>query len=106
MDSAEKDQFLQPGSDHLAQTQQLQNKVSANLAILTGQTTPDNQVVPIIQQPVLEGSLAENSNTEMDLEDLMDGLNGRTRTDPSRNFLKIFLGRLKKKNPDKEVVSN
>lgn len=106
MDPAKKNQFLQPGSDHLAQTQQLQNNVSANLAILTGQTTPANQVVPIIQQPVLEGSLAENSNPEMDLEDLMDGLKGRPRTDPSRNFLKIFLGRLKKKNPDKEVVSN
>lgn len=103
MDAAQREIIIQPGIDHPSTTNNLHNKIASSLSTALGQEIVPAQLVPTAQQ-LPEAALAQEPQPEMDLDDLYSGLKGRPRTDPSKNFLKVFLGRLKKKNPEKEVV--
>ena len=105
MDTAQKGQIIQPGSDHPVNSQNLQNDIASSLSAALGQKISSAQVAPLDQQTVVSSELSQDPHPETDWDDLYNGLKGRPRTDPSKNFLKVFLGRLRKKDPEKEVIS-
>lgn len=93
---------VQPGIDTKSQAQDLQQNVAAIVSNITGTPLESAQVAPPSTQSPVDQSvkdLAEEPKTEVDLQEFIDAERGRPRTDPSRNFLKVFLGRLRKKNP-------
>lgn len=105
MDSAQKGQIIQPGTDHPASDQNLQNNIASSLSAALGAEITGPQVAPPAQAAPVNNEMASEPHPETDWDDFYNGaLKGRPRTDPSKNFLKVFLNRLKKKNPDKEVV--
>lgn len=105
MTTAQNGGIIQPGSDNNIHSQNLQQNIAQSVAAISGQPVDQAQVIPPTQQPAVTDPLGENVKPEADWEDIWAGMKGRPRTEPSGNFLKTFLGRMRKKNPGKEVTA-
>lgn len=83
-----------------AQNDIIQN-IASSLGQIQGAPVDPKSLVPEVQHH-FDNPLQQiiNPETEADMEDFMAGMKGRPRTEPSKNFLKTFLNRLRKKNPD------
>ncbi len=105
MDTAQKGQIIQPGPDHPVNSQNLQKDIASSLSAALGEEIIGTQVAPPLETDPIKSALATQPHPETDWDDFYNGaIKGRPRSDPSKNFLKVLLGRLKKKNPEKEVV--
>lgn len=102
MKTAQK--IIQPGAGAVAHTKDLHQNVASSLGQIQGAPVDPKDIAPETEKH-FDNPLQQilNPETEADMEDFMAGMKGKPRTEPSKNFLKSFLGRLKKKNPDSEV---
>ena len=91
---------VQPGSDAKIHTQNLQQNVAGQLTAATGKPVTADQVTPPDQ--TLQ-DLTEGPKPQTDWEDFMAGEKGRPRTDSSKNFLRVLLGRLKRQYPGDDI---
>lgn len=85
---------------------QIVTQVAASLSDATGQKIDPSQVMPISQQHPLDKNLQdllEDPKPEKDWDDIVAGEKGRPRNEPSKNFLKMFLQRLRKQHPQEEI---
>lgn len=97
MGTAQGQSVIQPGKDDSSHVVSTQVGIADVLGVKPQDVTPAT-----LQNPQIE-EVAEKPPSQIDLEDVMAGEKGRPRTDPSSNFLKTFLERLKKKNPQGDV---
>lgn len=93
-------QSVQPGSDASLHTKNLRHNVAASLGQIQGAPVDPNSLAPASEQKP-DNPLEQiiNPETEADLDDFIAGMQGRPRTEPSKNFLKAFFSRMKKKHP-------
>lgn len=95
------DKIIQPGRDSAVHTKNLQNNVSRELQSY-GISNNAAFVEPVEQQHPLDAK----NEARFDLEDTWNGIvEGKPRDEPSKKFLGKFLERLRKKNPDKEIIA-
>lgn len=96
--------IIQPGAGAAVHTKDLHQNIASSLGQMQGDPVDPKSLVPGSDQ-VPHNPLEQiiNPETEADMEDFMAGMKGRPRTEPSKNFLKTFLGRLKKKNPESNI---
>lgn len=93
--------LVRPGTDAKVHRENLHQGVAASLGQMQGNSVDPKTLIPEDQKH-FDHPLQQilNPDTEADIEDIMAGIKGKPRTEPSKNFLKAFLGRLRKKNPD------
>lgn len=96
--------IIQPGAGAAVHTKDLHQNIASSLGQMQGDPVDPKSLVPDAQDR-FDNPLQQilNPETEADIEDFMAGMKGRPRTEPSKNFLKTFLGRLKKKNPESNI---
>lgn len=102
--SAQK--VMQPGSDHNAHLVDLHWTIASSLNQL-GVQAHNSSTVPPEQHPPLSGefdSLKEKTHLDLDIEDMKGGIRGEQRGEPSNKFLSVFLNRLKKLYPGKQII--
>ena len=84
-----------PGQDDSQHAHTLHQGVATALADIRGQKIGPEEVAPPKDQP----APSFEPQTEADLEEIIEAEKGKPRTDPSKNFLKVLLGRLRKQHP-------
>lgn len=96
--------IVQPGADAKVHANNLHQNVALSVGQMQGNPVDPKSLAPDIDQ-VPHNPLEQilNPETEADMEDFMAGMNGRPRSEPSKNFLKTFLSRLRKKNPESAI---
>lgn len=97
---------MMPGRDSSTPVKNLHQNIAQNLNFLQNQPTDPGDLMPPTQSsPLLPNwALMEKSGAEVDLEDMMAGEKGLPRTEPAKNFLGMLLLRLKKQNPQAEII--
>lgn len=101
-------EVIKPGVDSQAHVNNMQDKLASalnnvyNLNVQAEHLKPESQKSPIT--PELD-HVMKKPPTDLDFEDTMAGWKGRPRTEASGNFLKVWMNRLKKKNPDHDIES-
>lgn len=95
---------VMPGIDSLHHTNSLQSGVVKSLNQMN-QPVSMQEVAPSATQGPLSQDVTglEKPSTENDFFDTILGLKGKPRTERSFNFLKLLIGRIKKKNPGSEL---
>lgn len=97
---------LQPGADSTQHDQNLQQGVAVTLSDALGVQVTSAQVAPpASQSPKISEVLPENPKTEFDPQEFIDSeVNQKhVKSDPSRGFLGVLWGRIRKQNPGKDI---
>lgn len=101
-----QDPYIKPGVDNKTHEKALANSVAANINDALGaQITPTEVMPPANQKIVVEGheNAANQAGDQLDIEDIIAGEQGKPRNEPSQNFLRKLLGRIKKQHPDNRI---
>ena len=106
MSPAQSPELIQPGVDAQAHANNMQARLASALNDIYDLDVRPQHLQPVSQQspvtPELAGVMSK-PHSERDFEDTMAGWKGKPRTEPSGNFLKVFMNRLQKKNPDQDI---
>lgn len=97
---------IQPGADSQAHTNNMQAKLATALNDVYKLDVQPQHLQPVSQQSPVTPELAHvmsKPHSERDFEDTMAGWKGKPRTEASKNFLKVFMNRLQKKNPNHDI---
>ncbi len=97
---------LQPGVDSELHTQDLHQQAVSNLNKAFGVDMKPSQLAPASSQvPSVAGNIPENPKTEFVPEEFIKTNTNQSpvMTEPSKGFLGIKLGFLRKKNPGSQI---